>query len=100
MSIPVPRHDFFQTPTHITLSLYIKGYAGTSVVPSYSMHSVQITLPDTDSPGGTFSIGPLAGGIIPDRSEMRVLGTKVGVVLEPASHIDDMTRSEDSETTS
>lgn len=73
--IPVPRHDYFQTPTHITLSLYIKGYAERPVAVEYNTHSVAVTLPDGD---GGFVVGPLAGGIVPDKCESRVMGTKVG----------------------
>lgn len=71
-------YDFYQTPSHITVALYIKGYAGTDVRVDYHTRSVEVVLPEReDVPAGKFTLGPLAGHIAPGESSERVLGTKV-----------------------
>lgn len=79
-STSTPRHDFFQTPQYLTVSLYLKGYAGHPVSVSYHTHRVDVSLPAI--PGAddrSFSVGPLAGAIIPGECTERVLGTKVSL---------------------
>lgn len=75
---PTPRHDFFQTPQNLTVSLYLKGYAGHPVSVSYHTHRVDVSLPAIPGSDATnISVGPLAGAIIPGECSERVLGTKV-----------------------
>ncbi|BEI79934.1 hypothetical protein CcaverHIS002_0104630 [Cutaneotrichosporon cavernicola] len=81
-SLPLPRHDFFQTPQNLTVSLYIKGYAGTPVNVSYHTHHVDVSLPAIPgSEAAEFSVGPLAGAIIPAECSERVLSTKIELRL-------------------
>lgn len=75
---PPPRHDFFQTPQNLTVSLYVKGYAGHPVSVSYHTHRVDVSLPAIPgADANSFSVGPLAGAIVPGECSERILGTKV-----------------------
>jgi suppressor of G2 allele of SKP1 len=79
---PPPRHDFFQTPHNLTVSLYVKGYAGTPVSVCYHTHHVDVSLPAIPgADAAEFSVGPLAGAIIPGECSERVLGTKIELRL-------------------
>jgi suppressor of G2 allele of SKP1 len=84
---PPPRHDFFQTPHNLTVSLYVKGYAGTPVSVCYHTHHVDVSLPAIPgADAAEFSVGPLAGAIIPGECSERVLGTKVSLApLHPST---------------
>ncbi|KLT38652.1 SGS-domain-containing protein [Cutaneotrichosporon oleaginosum] len=79
---PPPRHDFFQTPSSLTVSLYVKGYAGTPVSVCYHTHHIDVSLPAIPgSEAREFSLGPLAGAIIPGECSERVLSTKIELRL-------------------
>lgn len=77
------RHDFYQSPTDVTVSIYVKGYntpsARENVKIDYHTHSVDVSLPALENvEAKSFILGPLAGAIAPGDCSERVLGTKVG----------------------
>lgn len=77
------RHDFYQSPTDVTISIYVKGYntpsARENIKIDYHTHSVDVSLPALENvEAKSFTLGPLAGAIAPGDCSERVLGTKVG----------------------
>lgn len=80
------RHDFYQSPTEVTVSIYVKGYGASpareAVKVDYHTRSVEVSLPALDGTDAkSFTLGPLAGSIAPGECSERVLGTKVSYRL-------------------
>ncbi|ORY23371.1 SGS domain-domain-containing protein [Naematelia encephala] len=86
---PLPRYDFYQTPVHLIVSLYVKGYntpeLSEVVEVSFKSHSVEIFLPPL--PGSSavvktrLNLSPLFAPIQPEESTFRLLSTKIELKL-------------------
>lgn len=78
------RNDFYQSPTDVTVSIYVKGYGASpareNVKVVYHTYSVDVSLPALENAEAkSFTLGPLAGAIAPGDCRERVLGTKVSL---------------------
>ncbi|PWN87875.1 SGS-domain-containing protein [Acaromyces ingoldii] len=76
-----PRHDFYQTDTVLTLSIYIKGLSPSDV--SLSLAPTSMTF-DVPSRAQRLVVEHLRDAIRPDESSFKVLATKVDVTLVKA----------------
>ncbi|OCF45303.1 hypothetical protein I317_00826 [Kwoniella heveanensis CBS 569] len=94
----IPSYDFYQTPTHLTLSVYVKGYAAEGVKDQVDVKldesSITMSLPALSNGAvgaaagaRSFTLGPLYSTIVPGESTTRVLNTKIEVKLAKASPI-------------
>ncbi|WRT64398.1 uncharacterized protein IL334_001330 [Kwoniella shivajii] len=91
----LPSHDFYQDPTSITLSVYIKGYGGESVKKDVKViieeRKITINLPSLSAGNGIESreiiFEPLYDLINPDQSTFRVLNTKIELKLSKTNPI-------------
>ncbi|KAL7419200.1 Cochaperone protein [Cryptotrichosporon argae] len=83
----IPRHDHYQTPSHLIVSLYAKGLdaraADVRVV--FERQQVTVTLPAIPGAETATIVFPLAGPIAADESTYRVLSTKVELRLQKAT---------------
>jgi hypothetical protein len=78
-----PRNDFYQTPTVVNVSLYLKKIDKDNARVSFSPSSVDLDLPTTDNKRYKDTL-PLFAAIDPDKSQFRVLGTKLELALAKA----------------
>ncbi|KAK4689485.1 suppressor of G2 allele of SKP1, partial [Tremellales sp. Uapishka_1] len=91
--IALPRHDFYQTPTQLILSIYLKSYQSLAADIAFDFEptSLTITLPPfpgtEDSRPKRIVIEPLFGEIRPEDSTWRVASTKFEIKLAKASPI-------------
>ncbi|WVQ97300.1 hypothetical protein IAU59_004411 [Kwoniella sp. CBS 9459] len=89
----LPSYDFYQTPTHLTLSVYVKGYAAEGVKDQVDVKleesRITISLPALATGAGARSIifEPLYATITPGESITRILNTKIEIKLAKASFI-------------
>ncbi|WWD09673.1 hypothetical protein V865_007801 [Kwoniella europaea PYCC6329] len=85
----LPSHDFYQSLTHLTLSVYMKGYGvegiKDNVKVEFDTRKITINLPALpSSPGAegrTINFEPLYDGIDTEGSTYRVLNTKIEIKL-------------------
>ncbi|WVF70629.1 hypothetical protein IAT40_005422 [Kwoniella sp. CBS 6097] len=91
--VALPSYDFYQTSTHLTLSVYVKGYAAEGVKEQVDVKleniSITISLPalPTGAEARTFTLGPLYSTINSGESTTRILNTKIEVKLAKSSPI-------------
>jgi hypothetical protein len=75
------RHDFYQTPTSVIASLYLKKIDKERAKVDFSSTSaVTLDLPTADNKRYQTDI-PLFGRIDPEKSKARILGTKLELTL-------------------
>jgi len=76
------RHDFIQTPTHVTVSFYMKGATKENCQVDFedSAFALDWTISSTDSWQVTFD--PLFDAIVPDECTVSCFATKVEVKLK------------------
>ncbi|MCJ1338235.1 hypothetical protein MMC09_003521 [Bachmanniomyces sp. S44760] len=76
------RHDFYQTPTTIHASLYLKKISPSKASITFpSPTSIALDLPTTDKKRYKTTI-PLYGPIITEESTWKIMGTKMDLMLE------------------
>lgn len=77
------RNDFYQTPTSVNVSLYLKKIDKANAKVDFSSTSIDFNLPTTDNKRFQDTY-PLFAPIDPERSQFRVLGTKLELTLVKA----------------
>ncbi|CAD6588897.1 MAG: hypothetical protein TREMPRED_005196 [Tremellales sp. Tagirdzhanova-0007] len=86
----LPRHDYYQTPQQIILSIYVKGYGAAGIKEAVRLDikvdRLTIHLPPLSSDPSTTSpteliLAPLYGTINPDGCSLRALSSKLELVL-------------------
>ncbi|KAH8599034.1 HSP20-like chaperone [Bisporella sp. PMI_857] len=76
------RHDFYQTPTTVIASFFLKKIDKTSAKIEFSTTEIALDLPTTDAtPKRYKTVIPLFGPIDIDASTFKILGTKLEVSL-------------------
>lgn len=77
------RSDFYQTPASVNVSLYLKKIDKEHAKVTFSTNSIDFDLPTTDNKRfrDTYS---LFARIDPEKSQFRVLGTKLELALAKA----------------
>ncbi|WWC86515.1 uncharacterized protein L201_001392 [Kwoniella dendrophila CBS 6074] len=89
----LPRHDFYQNSTHITLSIYLKGYGNEGIKENveiqFDQRKITIELPEVPSgvESRSFTFEPLYDNINPTGSTSRVLSTKIEIKLSKLNPI-------------
>ncbi|KAI9857751.1 MAG: hypothetical protein M1824_004707 [Vezdaea acicularis] len=78
------RHEWYQTPTDVVISLFVKGVSKekTSIDIQANSLSVNFPLPSNTSTDYDFTLTPLAHPIDPTASTSKVLSTKIEIVLK------------------
>ena len=77
------RTDFYQTYTHLNVSLFLKKIDKTRATVVFHANSIEVDLPTTDGKKYTATL-PLYAGITAEESEYKVLGTKCELKLRKA----------------
>ena len=78
-----PRNDFYQTSTSVSISLYLKKIDKERAIVKFSPTSVEFDLPTADNKRFKSSYN-LFAPIDPDKSNFRVMGTKLELTLAKA----------------
>lgn len=79
------RTDFYQTPSTVIASFFLKKIDKNIAKVVFTQSSVQLDLPTTDSPPKRYRAEvPLFGGIDPEKTTYKILGTKLEVTLAKA----------------
>lgn len=76
----VYRHDFYQTPTTVIASLFLKKIIKDSAKITFSASSVSLDLRTSDNKRYKNEI-PLFGAIDTDKSTYKIMGTKLEMTL-------------------
>lgn len=77
------RNDFYQTPHSVNVSLYLKKIDKTKATVKFTADSIEMDLPTTDNKRYTDTYR-LFAPIDPEKSQFRVLGTKLELTLSKA----------------
>ncbi|KAL5356888.1 chord-domain-containing protein [Aspergillus floccosus] len=77
------RNDFYQTPHSVNVSLYLKKIDKTKASVKFAVNSIDLDLPTTDNKRYTDTY-ELFAPIDPEKSQFRVLGTKLELTLVKA----------------
>ncbi|KAK8866163.1 hypothetical protein IAR55_001314 [Kwoniella newhampshirensis] len=89
--VPLPRYDYYQTPEQLIVAVYVKGYGTPTlkdeVKVDFQSNAVIITLPPLDGSDEAkrIALEPLWASIVPERSTIRVLSTKIELKLAKTS---------------
>ncbi|KAG6363175.1 hypothetical protein INS49_008271 [Diaporthe citri] len=79
------RTDFYQTPSSVIASFFLKKIDKSIAKVVFTQSSIQLDLPTTDSPPKRYRTEvPLFGGIDPEKTTYKILGTKLEVTLAKA----------------
>jgi len=78
------RHDFYQTPSTVIASFFLKKINKDNAVVQFSPNELTLDLPTTDSKRYK-TVVPLFGTINPDTSTFKILGTKLEVTFQKAN---------------
>lgn len=79
------RTDFYQTPSSVIASFFLKKIDKNTAKVVFTQSSIQLDLPTTDaSPKRYRTEVPLFGGIDPEKTTYKILGTKLEVTLAKA----------------
>jgi len=79
------RHDFYQTPTTVIASFFLKKINKGVAKVEFSPNELSLDLPTTDaSPKRYKAVVPLFGAINPSASTFKILGTKLEVTFAKA----------------
>lgn len=79
------RTDFYQTPTSVIASFFLKKINKETAKVVFTDTSIQLDLPTTDSPPKRYRTEvPLFGSIDPAKTTYKILGTKLEVILVKA----------------
>jgi hypothetical protein len=77
------RNDFYQTPTSVNVSLYLKKIDKDGANVNFSPNSIELDLPTSDNKRYTNTY-PLFAPIDPEKSTFKVMGTKLELTLAKA----------------
>lgn len=81
----MPRHDFYQTPTQVIASVFLKKIKKESAKVEFQAKQVVLDLTTSDSPPKRYSAEvPLFGTIDTEKSSYKILGTKLELTLVKA----------------
>lgn len=79
------RTDFYQTPSSVIASFFLKKIDKNTAKVVFTQSSIQLDLPTADSPPKRYRTEvPLFGGIDPEKTTYKILGTKLEVTLAKA----------------
>lgn len=79
------RTDFYQTPSTVIASFFLKKIDKDTAKIVFTASSIQLDLPTTDSPPKRYRTEvPLFGAVDPGKSASKILGTKLEVTLAKA----------------
>ena len=85
MLTAVCRTDFYQTPSSVIASFFLKKIDKNTAKVVFTQSSIQLDLPTTDLPPKRYRTEvPLFGGIDPEKTTYKILGTKLEVTLAKA----------------
>lgn len=86
-SVTKIRHEWYQNPQAVTLTLYAKGVAKDKAQIDIKADSVSISFPHPANPASTFdlSLDPLFALIDPSQSKATIMSTKVELILKKAA---------------
>ncbi|KAF3920118.1 hypothetical protein AA313_de0202124 [Arthrobotrys entomopaga] len=76
------RHEWYQTNTSVTVSLFVKGVPKDEATVELEERSLSITFPLANGSDFSFTLDPLAHPIKPSESTFKILGTKVEFNLQ------------------
>ncbi|KAF3932949.1 hypothetical protein ABW20_dc0102054 [Dactylellina cionopaga] len=76
------RHEWYQTNTSVTVSLFVKGVPKEETAVEIEERSLTITFPLANGSEFSFSLDPLFHNINPSTSTYKILGTKVEFTLQ------------------
>ena len=83
--IIIYRHDFYQTPTTVIASFFLKKINKETAKVDFSPAELSLDLPTTDTPPKRYkAVVPLFGLIDPAASAARIMGTKLEITLVKA----------------
>ena len=79
------RTDFYQTPSAVTASFFLKKIDGARATVEFRAQTVAVDLPTTDPQPKRYKADvPLFGRVDPDKCSYKILGTKLEVTLHKA----------------
>lgn len=85
MLTAIYRTDFYQTPSSVIASFFLKKIDKSIAKVVFTQSSIQLDLPTSDSPPKRYRTEvPLFGSIDPDKTTYKILGTKLEVTLAKA----------------
>ncbi|KAI5839625.1 hypothetical protein DFP73DRAFT_530062 [Morchella snyderi] len=76
------RHEWYQTATHIVITIYVKGVPKDEATVEIKNTSLSIAFPLPSGPEFTFDLDPLLYPIKADESSYAILPTKIEIKLE------------------
>ncbi|RPB08411.1 SGS-domain-containing protein [Morchella conica CCBAS932] len=76
------RHEWYQTSTHIVITIYVKGVPKDEATVEIQNTSLSIAFPLASGPEFTFDLDPLLYPIKADKSSYAILPTKIEIKLE------------------
>ncbi|CAL5870984.1 uncharacterized protein PFLUO_LOCUS5226 [Penicillium psychrofluorescens] len=79
------RNDFYQTPSSVTVSLYLKKIDKDNAKVVFSANSIELDLPTSDNKRYTDTY-TLFAAIDPEKSTFKVMGTKLELILAKADN--------------
>lgn len=83
--LTVYRHDFYQTPTTVITSFFLKKINKEAAKVEFGSSEVILDLPTTDNPPKRYkAVVPLFGAIDPGASTSKIMGTKLEVTFVKA----------------
>ncbi|KAI0197567.1 Pyruvate/Phosphoenolpyruvate kinase-like domain-containing protein [Astrocystis sublimbata] len=79
------RHDFYQTPTTVIASFFLKKIDSAKATVKFNANTLDLDLPTSDAPPKRYKTAvPLFGKIDTEKSTFKILGTKLEVNLYKA----------------
>lgn len=79
------RHDYYQTPTTVIASIFLKKIVKDAAKVEFKPQSVDLDLKTADTPAKRYTAElPLYGAIDPDKSSFKILGSKLELNLAKA----------------
>jgi suppressor of G2 allele of SKP1 len=77
-------HDWYQSPTTVTVTIYVKGVSKSACEIEIEEDSVHVSFPQPSDPNATYNLtlDPLFALIIPTGSKSSVMSTKIELVLK------------------
>lgn len=76
------RHEWYQTGTHVVITIYVKGVPRDEAAVEINERSVSIAFPLQSGPVFTFDLDPLQHSIKAETSTYTILSTKIEIKLE------------------
>ncbi|KAJ5794694.1 hypothetical protein N7457_001293 [Penicillium paradoxum] len=76
------RHEWYQSPNSVVVTLYVKGIAKDSVAIDLKEDSVSLQFPLPSGSEYDYTLDPLYANINPSESKVSVMGTKIEITLQ------------------